>query len=60
MFHADWPVDVDRASVRETIGGQCCEHAGVPRGRRKQDSEQQANVRKKLSANVELNQERAF
>lgn len=44
----------------EARRGQFCEGAGVPRGSRKQDTEQQAHVREKPSANVDLNQERTF
>lgn len=44
----------------EAMREQFCECVGVPRGSRKQNTEQQAHVRKKPSANVELNQERTF
>lgn len=62
MSHEDWSVDVGRVSVREAEArrGQSCEGAGVPRGSRKQNTEQQAHVREKPSANVDLNQGRTF
>lgn len=62
MSHEDWSVDVGRVSVREAVkpGEGSSVKVQVFHGAPESRTEQQAHVREKLSANVDLNQERTF